>query len=134
MTAHYYISKSWILSTAARRVYRVAAVFSIGLFVFLMLHRLQPNLLAPRSSTAEVIIRWILFLTVLGAATTLVAMEYFLFTYDESPAWKMVLWFLAMVILGLGAALYCFFVYSRSQHFQNVASASSDLYSPTSRR
>ncbi len=126
MTTHYYISKSWIVSRSARRVYQVASVFSMGLFVFLVLAYLAPGTLRPSSPPAQAMVGVLLRLTVLGTAITLVAMEFFLFTYDQSPPWKMFLWFLIMVILGLGAALYCLLVYSRSEYFQSVGTNSPD--------
>lgn len=41
-------------------------------------------------------------------------MEYFLFRFDDSPALKQILWFVVMLFVPLGPALYCFVVYSRS--------------------
>ena len=54
------------------------------------------------------------FAGALGAATTWVAMEYFLFGYDGSPALKKAFWFAAMCLPPLGPAMYCFIVYSRA--------------------
>jgi len=44
----------------------------------------------------------------------MVAMEYFLFGFDESSAIKKMFWFCVMLFPPLGAPLYCFIVYSRS--------------------
>jgi len=51
---------------------------------------------------------------VLGAAITIVAMEYFLFGFDKSSALKRLFWFLVMLFPLLGPSLYCFIVYLRS--------------------
>jgi hypothetical protein len=51
---------------------------------------------------------------ILGAATTIVAMEYYLFSFDKSSAWKKSLWFLVMCFPFLGPALHCLIVYSRA--------------------
>jgi len=61
------------------------------------------------------ILRLLVLSGVLGAAITLVAMEYFLFNFDKSSAWKKTLWFVVLMSPPLGPPLYCFFVYSRSE-------------------
>lgn len=60
------------------------------------------------------IVRLFLLAGVLGTAITIVAMEYFLFGFDNSSALKKVFWFGVMLFPLLGPALYCFIVYSRS--------------------
>jgi hypothetical protein len=59
-------------------------------------------------------VKLLLFAGVVGAATTMVAMEYFLFGFDRSSALKKAFWFCVMLFPPLGPALYCFAVYSRS--------------------
>ncbi len=36
MLRYYYINKEWIVSSTARRIYRTAAVLSVGLFLGLL--------------------------------------------------------------------------------------------------
>jgi hypothetical protein len=60
------------------------------------------------------IMRPLLFAGIVGAATTMVAMEYFLFGFDNTPAWKKIFWFLVLLVPPLGPPVYCFIVYSRS--------------------
>jgi len=60
------------------------------------------------------IVKLPLFAAILGAAITMVAMEYFLFGFDNSSALKKVFWFCVMLLPPLGPSLYCFMVYSRS--------------------
>jgi hypothetical protein len=62
---------------------------------------------------------WIVVFTcVLGAAITMVAMEYFLFGFDTPASFKKLFWFCVMLFPPLGPPLYCFIVYSRSNVLQ----------------
>ncbi len=110
MVKYEYINKEWIVSLTARRVYRVSAALSIALFfgwwAILFVGGI-PSAIAP-------LVRLLLFAGVLGAAITLVGMEFFLFRFDDSHPLKQVLWFLLMLLPLLGAPLYCLLVYSRS--------------------
>jgi hypothetical protein len=110
MLRNYYINKEWILSGTAKYIYRIAALFSLALFFMLVAVKFVgtiPDALLP-------VAKPILLLGVLGAGITMVAMEYFLFGFDSSPAFKKVFWFCVMCLPPLGPALYCFVVYSRS--------------------
>jgi hypothetical protein len=110
MLRYYYINKEWMLSSTAQRIYRVAASLSLALFFMLVALRSVPeipNALLP-------VVKPLLLAGVLGTATTMVAMEYFLFGFDSSSASKKALWFCVMAFPPLGPALYCFIVYSRS--------------------
>jgi hypothetical protein len=91
-------------------VYRIAAILSLVLFVTVIAVRVArgvPDSLFP-------FVKLLLQFGVLGAATTLVAMEYFLFGFDDSSAWKRAFWFCVLMFPPLGPALYFFIVYSRS--------------------
>ena len=113
MLRYYYINKEWMVSGTAQRTYRVAASLSLALFFLLVAVRVVrvvdaiPEALLP-------VVKPLLLAGVLGAAITMVAMEYFLFSFDDSPAMKKVFWFCVMLFAPLGPALYCFIVYSRS--------------------
>jgi len=99
-----------MVSGTAQRTYRVAASLSLALFFLLVAVRVVdaiPEALLP-------VVKPLLLAGVLGAAITMVAMEYFLFSFDDSPAMKKVFWFCVMLFAPLGPALYCFIVYSRS--------------------
>ena len=110
MVKYEYISKEWIVSLRARRVYRVSAALSIALFfgwwAILFVGGIPPAI-AP-------LVKLLLFAGVLEAAITLVGMEFFLFRFDDSHPLKQVVWFLLMLLPLLGAPLYCLLVYSRS--------------------
>jgi hypothetical protein len=110
MLRYYYINKEWMVSDAAQRTYRVAASLSMALFFVLVAVRhvgAIPEALLP-------VVKLLLLAGVLGAAITMIAMEYFLFGFDTSPAMKKLFWFCVMLFPPLGPALYCFIVYSRS--------------------
>jgi len=100
-----------MVSIAARRVYRVATSLSLALFfVFLAMGLTEaiPDALIP-------VLKAVILAGVLGSATTMVAMEYFLFGFDNSSAMKKVFWFCVMLLPQVGPALYSFLVYSRSK-------------------
>jgi len=107
---HYYISRSWMVSTTAQWIYRRAAWLSIGLFVLLVVMPFVdsvPEILVP-------LYRLVFYACALGAALTLVAMEYFLFSFDPSSAGKKSVWFLVLCLIPVGPAIYCLVGYSRS--------------------
>jgi hypothetical protein len=115
MLRYDYINKEWIVSRAARRVYRTAAVISLALYpivVGLIVNEI-PRILVPA-------LRPLLLASVVGAGITLVGMEFFLFRFDDSHALKQILWFGAMLFIPLGPALYCFLVYSHSKAFADL--------------
>jgi hypothetical protein len=103
---HYFINKEWILSDQAKRIYRFAAFWAIALVPLIIGAEVfeLPEFLVP-------LFKVLLLLSVLGAATTLVAMEYFLFGFDRNPAWKKTLWFFVCCFVPLGPAVYCLMVY-----------------------
>jgi len=116
MLRYEYLKKEWIVSPTARRVYRASATLSLALFItcwaILSVGRI-PETLAP-------VVRLLLLAGVVGAGITLVGMEFFLFRFDDSHPFKQICWFLIMLIPLLGASLYCFIVYSRSDVVKNT--------------
>src|SRR5580765_4881625 len=110
MLKYEYINKEWIVSPTAGRVYRASAARSVALFFgwwsILFAGGIPPTI-AP-------LVRLLLFAGVLGAAITFVGMEFFLFRFDDSHPLKQIFLFLVMLFPLLGAASYCFIVYSRS--------------------
>jgi len=114
MLKYEYITKEWIVSRTARRVYRISASLSVALFFGLCAVQLEgiPESVAP-------IARLLLFAGVVGYATTMAGMEVFLFRFDNSHPLKQVFWFCVLLLPMLGPALYCFVVYSRSDVLRN---------------
>jgi hypothetical protein len=110
MLRYEFISRDWIVSGSARRVYRISAVLSILLFFGWIAALSQGGIYGPLAP----ITKFFFFLGVLGAGITIVGMEFFLFRFDDSHPLKQIFWFCVMLFPILGAAIYCFAVYSRS--------------------
>ena len=103
---HYeFINKEMLVSATARRVYRIAALASLTIFL---------SIPAIRMNGPSSLLKVLLLLGVSGTALNLIGMEFFLFRFDDSAAWKQPLWFVLLLLVPLGPALYCFAVYSRS--------------------
>lgn len=117
MNPHLYVKKEWIVSPAALRIFRAAAVISLTLFA---------SLGWVLVNGATPLLRQVVLIGVFGMALTGAGMEAFLFLFDDSPAWKQVLWFLVMIFAPLGPALYCFIVYSRSTAIKAARAAGQD--------
>ena len=120
MLRYDYISKEWIVSPKARTAYRVAAIVSLGLLALLWAAQVDIHLLDP----FRPILKVVLLAGVVGAATTLIGMEYFLLRFDNSHPLKQIFWFAVMLFIPLGPALYCFLVYSRSDALKTACAAS----------
>jgi hypothetical protein len=110
MLKYEYINKEWIVSSTARRVYRISASLSVALFFGWWAILVVGGI----ADTIAPVVRLLLLAGVLGAGITIVGMQFFLFRFDTSHPLKQVVWFLVMLFPLLGAALYCFIVYSRS--------------------
>jgi hypothetical protein len=117
MDPHQFVRKEWIVSPVARRVYRTCAVVSLTLYASMAAVVLK----APLPG-----LRQLLFLGVLAMGVNACGMEIFLFRFDDSPAWRQIVWFVLMGFLPLGPALYCFLVYSRSTAIKAASATRSD--------
>jgi hypothetical protein len=117
MDPHQYVKKEWIVSPVARRVYRTCAVVSLTLYASMVALALKGPLPG---------LKQLLFLGALATGVNGCGMEVFLFRFDDSPAWRQVLWFFLMIFVPLGPALYCFRVYSRSAAVQAACATRSD--------
>lgn len=120
MNHYQHFSKEWIVSPTARRVYRVAAVVSLTLYVSLA------ALIAYGPIPA---LKQFLFVGVLATAINGTGMEFFLFRFDDSAAWKQILWFCALIFIPVGPTLYCSLVYSRSRAVLNALAIAEDVSS-----
>ncbi|HVU44969.1 MAG TPA: hypothetical protein VHD85_02520 [Terracidiphilus sp.] len=100
-----------MLSTTAQKVYRWAARISILFFVLLVAAPFlsgMPQVLVP-------LYRAVLFLGVVATALLVVAMEYFLFGFDQSSSITKAFWIVLAFVPPLGTALYCLYGYARSE-------------------
>jgi len=125
---HYYLSRSWLVSLNARKVYRFTAISSQLLIVLpLLIAVLSDDVLA--RPLIKQLLELALLVAVFSTATTLVAMEYYFFTLDNSGGWSKTFWFLIALFPPIGTALYCFLVYSRSSYFQPTAAGNAQATS-----
>ena len=129
---YYYINKAWMVSGMARRVYRLSAFLSVTTFFMIVIVQVAGDIPPALRLWAKTL----LFVGLLGTAITMMAMEYFLFSLDDSPAIKQVFWFCAMLFPFFGPALYCFIVYSRSAALQanQVKPVAASAYGPPAPR
>src|SRR3984893_17568405 len=135
MLRSYYINKEWMVSGTAQRSYRVAAGLSVVLFFVVFFIAVAAQVSAIPEAFLPVV-KLLLLAGVLGAATTMVAMEYFLFSFDDSSARKKAFRFCVILFPLPGPALYCFIVHSHSDvpkgnHAKRVEGASEERWSET---
>ena len=100
-----YISKEWIVSPVARRIYLVSAIISVTLFIGISAALVQGGL--PEIDPA--ITRTVLLIGVPGAGITSVGMLYFLVRFDNSHPLKQVFWFCFMLLPLLGDSPILFY-------------------------
>jgi hypothetical protein len=107
------ITKSWIISRTANRIYLVCAVAALALFGTLFALNAAVGIFGMEAMEGSTLVRalGLLFVVpgILGAATLWVGMWYYWFGFDDSTGW-----FLALLGLGpFGAFFYYFFSYRR---------------------
>src|SRR5580698_9503370 len=92
------ISRSWLFSLTARRIYFVSALLTLALIVTLFGLRVAMAAAGTRSfiPTAASVARTLLYPEVTGTAVLWVAMSYFWFGYDRSHYLKRAIWFLLL--------------------------------------
>lgn len=110
------VSREMVVSPKARSIYRLSAGLSMPL-IFASSWLLS----APHSEVIAQFAEPLLFIGVLAIVITTAGMEAFLFWFDDSSAIKQIVWFLIMLVPGIGAIAYCFLVYSRSQAVKAVS-------------
>src|SRR3981081_2126030 len=103
------ISRTWMVSPVARRVYLVCSVLALALSGTQGVVGSQA--LPPATA---VVLRMVLVPEVIGSALLWVAMLYFWFGFDQSSLLKRALWFpFIFTFIPLALALYYFFVYRK---------------------
>ena len=111
------ISKGWVLSRAAKRVYlasAIAAIYLVGVFIA-EVSAVTASGVSEASPAALLLIKILLWPGVVGTALLCIAMWYFWFNYDDSTWWRKAAWFFFLYLLiPVGPILYYFFVYRRS--------------------
>lgn len=124
------ITRTWLTSRTAQRIYVVCAVLSLALLATIMgvhaaISAAGVTALTPQASG---IVRLLLLPEIIGAGLLWVAMWYFWFSVDGSHSLTKAAWFIALFFLApLGPALYYFFVfrhYSREPDTRTVTTPS----------
>src|SRR5271169_122377 len=110
------ISRTWMVSRVARRVYLICSVLALALSGTLAGTRAAQSAIGSHTlppSTAA-ILRLVLIPEVIGSALLWVAMLYFWFGFDQSSWLKHALWFpFLFFLIPLPLALYHFVVYRK---------------------
>jgi hypothetical protein len=128
MFRYEFINKEWLVSRAARAVYRTASCLSLVLVILVVAVELDYALLV----AFRPFLRLAVLVGALGAATSLVGMEFFLVRFDDSRPFTQIFWFFAMVLTApIGPALYCFLVYSRSTVVRSACAVSARSSPPS---
>jgi len=113
------ISKSWMVSRLAQRIYLISAlaVFCfVGVEIAAVAAMLSAGALSFEDSPlAALIVRFLLWPGILGSALIWVSMWYFWFSFDKSPWHKKAIWFVLLwLIAPLSHAFYYFLVYRKT--------------------
>jgi hypothetical protein len=110
------ITRSWLVSRTARRIYVACAVLSLALAATIIaVHSAMSAAgVTALTPTAAAVVRLLLLPEIAGAALLWVAMWYFWFSVDRGHFLKKASWFVALFFFApLGPALYYFFVFRR---------------------
>ena len=111
------ISKSWVLSCTARRVYLASAIAAISLAGVLIAEffAVTATGVSEISPAALLLSQILLWPGIVGTALLCIAMWYFWFNFDDSTWWRKGAWFFFLyVLLPVGPILYYFLVYRTS--------------------
>ena len=110
------ISRNWLVSLTARRVYLVCSLLSLALSGTLAGTRAALVVVSSQTlpPATAAFLRLVLIPEVIGGALLWVAMLYFWFNFDQSSWLKRALWFpFVFCFIPVGLALYQFLVYRK---------------------
>jgi len=113
------ITRDWIVSWRAQRVYLCGAIANLYLFAVLVgtfsaMAASRMGFLADPS--AGLLARILLWPGVVGAGILAIAMWYFWYSFDRSCWTKKACWFAVLILgLALGPVIYYFFAYRGNQ-------------------
>ena len=119
---HLPITRSWMVSRAARRFYTVCAFCAIGLIwmrVIILMFLTVTTLDLSNTSLAFICLAPFVVIGWLAVSTIWVAMWYFWLSFDKNSPNKKLGWFIALMLPPLGTLAYFFAVCYRSQYFQS---------------
>ncbi len=122
LSHYFYIKRTWLISPAARRIWRACAWLSLLLLACPFLYAFYADWLYDHQSLG--LLNLLLLISVIALAGNVAAMEYYLFTLDDSRALAQIFWFVAFFLAPVGPAIYCLVVYSRSKYFKTETAES----------
>ncbi len=110
------ISRSWLFSRTAQRIYFVSALLALALTATLI--GVRTAIVAAGTGALNVptasLVRTLLLPEILGAAVLWAGMWYFSFSFDRSHYLHKAIWFtLLFFLVPLGTIAYYFLVYRR---------------------
>jgi hypothetical protein len=108
------ISRSWIFSPTAQRIYFASALLALALIATFVGVHMAMSAAGARKLTppASSVVRMLLYPEAAGEAVLWVAMWYFWFGFDRSHYLKKAMWFALLFLLApFGTLLYYFVVY-----------------------
>jgi len=110
------ITRNWILSRRAQRVYFPCAILTFYLFVLFLAGRTAAMVSSQGiSPVTMMLLRLFLWPGIIGKAVLAVGMWYFWFNFDRSHWMIKAFWFVLLFLgLAVGAAIYYVLVYRRS--------------------
>jgi hypothetical protein len=117
------ISRSWVLSCAAKRVYLASAIAAISLVGVLIaeISAMTASAVSEVSPAALLLIKILLWPGIVGTSLLCIAMWYFWFNFDDSTWWRKAAWFFFLYLLiPVGPILYYFFVYRTSARLRQA--------------
>jgi lysylphosphatidylglycerol synthetase-like protein (DUF2156 family) len=117
------ITREWIVSPIARRIYFGCALANLALHAVLMGTRLAVEASGAGSVAASplavMIVKSLLWPGIVGTGLLSVAMWYFWFSFDRFRWMRRASWFLVLFWgITIGPALYYFFVYRNNEAFR----------------
>src|SRR5215470_1917465 len=116
------ITREWIVSRTAQRVYLGCALANLYLLAVLIgtfMAMAASDIVFLTDPAAVRLVRALMWPGVLGAGTLAVAMWYFWYSFDQSHWPTRTLWFVVLILgLALGPLIYYFFAYRRSEILQ----------------
>jgi energy-converting hydrogenase Eha subunit G len=117
------ITRGWMVSRRAQRVYFCCAIANLYLFAVLLgtfSAMAASGVVFLADHSAAPLVRILLWPGVVGAGILAIAMWYFWFSFDQSYWTKKACWFVVLILgLALGPVIYYFFAYRRNQALES---------------
>ena len=109
------ISRNWIVSRSAQRVYFIAAILNLALLATWIGVLAATNGYFVLPPSTELLVNVLFLPEILGTAVLVVGMGYFLCGFDRNSEAKRALWFLLLYFLIFLVLPFYYFLVYRSQ-------------------